>query len=465
MQDSIPSFAVVGHPNRGKSSIVSTLIQNSRVPIDSMPGTTTKSSSHLISLGSEDLVQFFDTPGFQRPHKVFNLIKEDSQGADSRHYAVRKFALKSENKELYPDEVELLRPIVDGAGIIYVVDGSIPYGEEFDAELEILRWTGQVRMALINPIDSDQYVENWKSALGQFFNVVRVFDAHRADFNKQLDLLRDFAQLNEGWRPELLKASDALLEDRKNKIKKSSEVIAQSLTSMLSLKLEESINDNSNKEEIIEKLEDKLSKKLVSIEAKSRKGVESIFSHRNLECSDSDLWAEKEPELFSEESSQLFGLDRKTLLKYGAFSGAAVGGTLDVISGGSSLLMGSFLGGLVGAGTVIFGGDTLAETKVVFLPLGRKSLQVGPVKNISFPHLVLNRAWSHLVSILGRNHSRRGSLDLRKEIENIPPLSEPLAKKIEKEFSKIRSGNNLHLSRSQIAKLLYKAALEQQKLS
>jgi len=464
VQDKIPSFAVVGHPNRGKSSIVSTLIQNSRIPVDSMPGTTTKASSHVISLGSEDLVRFFDTPGFQRPHQVFKILKEDSSGADSRPYAVRKFALQSENKEKFPDEVELLKPIIEGAGIIYVVDGSIPYGEEFDAELEILRWTGQVSMALINPIDSDEHVENWKSALGQFFNVVRVFDAHHADFNKQLDLLRDFAQLKQDWRPELLQASSALLDDRKNKIKRSSEVIADSLSSMLSLKLDETINDKSDRDEIQQKLESKLSDKLVSIEQKSRKGVENIFSHKNLNTSSSALWAEQEPELFSEESSQLFGLDRTTLIKYGAISGAAVGGTLDVLSGGSSLLMGSFLGGIVGAGTVFFGGDTLAETKIIFLPLGRKSLQVGPVKNISFPHIVLNRAWGHLVAILGRNHSRRESLDLVNEIKNVTPIPDSLAKKLEKEFSKLRSGSNAGQCRNQISRYLYQAALENQNL-
>ena len=38
-------------------------------------------------------------------------------------------------------EVELLRPIVNGAGIIYVVDGAVAYGPDYEAEMEILRWT------------------------------------------------------------------------------------------------------------------------------------------------------------------------------------------------------------------------------------------------------------------------------------------------------------------------------------
>ena len=36
-----PSFAVVGHPNKGKSSIVSTLAHDDSVRIGELPGTTT----------------------------------------------------------------------------------------------------------------------------------------------------------------------------------------------------------------------------------------------------------------------------------------------------------------------------------------------------------------------------------------------------------------------------------------
>ena len=35
-----PLFAIVGHPNKGKSSIVSTLAQDESVTISPIPGTT-----------------------------------------------------------------------------------------------------------------------------------------------------------------------------------------------------------------------------------------------------------------------------------------------------------------------------------------------------------------------------------------------------------------------------------------
>ena len=62
----------------------------------------------------------------------------------------REFLQAHVSDARFHDERELLRPIVEGAGILYVVDGSRPYGRQYEAEMEILRWTGRPRMALIN---------------------------------------------------------------------------------------------------------------------------------------------------------------------------------------------------------------------------------------------------------------------------------------------------------------------------
>ena len=41
---SVPRFAVVGHPNKGKSSIVATLAEDDAVQISPLPGTTAAST-------------------------------------------------------------------------------------------------------------------------------------------------------------------------------------------------------------------------------------------------------------------------------------------------------------------------------------------------------------------------------------------------------------------------------------
>ena len=125
---------------------------------------------------------------------------------------VAEFVQRHAADPRFRDECELLRPILDGAGILYVVDGSRPYGREYEPEMEVLRWTGRPRLALINLIASGDHVDEWRAALSQFFSIVRVFDAMRADFARRIDLLRAFGAIDEGWTAQLNQAADALAQ-------------------------------------------------------------------------------------------------------------------------------------------------------------------------------------------------------------------------------------------------------------
>lgn len=58
-----PVFAVVGHPNKGKSSIVATLSQNDAIAIALEPGTTRARQDYPLSVDGEKLYTLVDTPG------------------------------------------------------------------------------------------------------------------------------------------------------------------------------------------------------------------------------------------------------------------------------------------------------------------------------------------------------------------------------------------------------------------
>src|SRR3546814_3333748 len=101
--------------------------------------------------------------------------------------------------------------------ILYVVDGSVPYSRENEAEMEILRWTGQPSLALINRIGKDDHTGTWRAALGQYFQIVRCFDAVRAPFEDHLGLLRGFGELAPGWREPLEPAIEYLRAQRQHR--------------------------------------------------------------------------------------------------------------------------------------------------------------------------------------------------------------------------------------------------------
>ena len=48
---STPVFAIVGHPNKGKSSIVSTLARDESVAISPLPGTTVDNREYPMIIG------------------------------------------------------------------------------------------------------------------------------------------------------------------------------------------------------------------------------------------------------------------------------------------------------------------------------------------------------------------------------------------------------------------------------
>ena len=120
--ETTPRFAVVGHPNKGKSSIVATLAQNDAVDISSRSGTTVRADPLEINIGDAAYI-LIDTPGFQRPRRALAWLNHQASSADRRREAIALFVNSAECAEQYPDEVALLKPISEGAAILYVVDG------------------------------------------------------------------------------------------------------------------------------------------------------------------------------------------------------------------------------------------------------------------------------------------------------------------------------------------------------
>ena len=418
---------------------------------------TKSATSFFLKLQGETLFELIDTPGFQRPYQVYNWLKKHEQGAASHPQIIQDFLSLDGIQKNFPDEYEILSPIVNGAGILYVVDGSIPYGLEYEAELEILRWTGSPRMALINPISSTLYLKEWETALSQFFNVVRVFNAEKAEFDKQLELLDTFGQLKESWKSPLKKAVSALSRDRHSKCQESALIISNMLIDMLNFQLESKINENDDQKTLESKLQENLKAQLIEIENTARSSIERIFRYENMNKEDDTLFKLAQTDLFSSESWRLFGLDKKDFYTFSALSGAAIGGSLDLASGGSSLLMGSFFGGLIGATTAFFAADKLVDVRIVFLALGQRVLVVGPVKNLSFPHLVFKRARFHFQLLLERTHANRSALnfDIEKS-QIISSLKESDKLKLEKCFRGIRNQSITKENNEQLRDLILK---------
>jgi hypothetical protein len=404
-----PVFAVVGHPNKGKSSIVATLAQDDSVHISPRPGTTTENRRYPMRVEDRVPYTLVDTPGFQRARRALAWMKEHATSAADRTAAVRAFVAEHQSQGKFHDECQLLTPILDGAGILYVVDGSVPYSSEYEAEMEILRWTGQPRMALINPIGSEAHVDDWRAALGQYFSVVRVFNAMTAEFVKRTELLRAFGQLRDDWRGPLDEAVRMLEADRKRRDHQAAREIARMTVDMMKLTVDTQIGQGVDPAPHRERLKEKHRDQLRQRERKGRESVEQCYDHRKIERQEQDV-AILDEDLFSERSFLLFGVSRKYLIMAGVASGALAGGIIDAHLLGASFLTGTAIGSVVGGAAAWWSADRIADVKVGPLPLGGKRLTVGPSSSINLAYVVLGRALHHHALVASRTHAQRGAL-------------------------------------------------------
>ncbi len=437
----VPIFAVVGHPNKGKSSLVATLARDPSVAIGAEPGTTRRTRRFPMRVDGETLYTLIDTPGFQRARAALDWMVRHETGTASRPAVVEQFVRAHQGQERFNDECELLRPIVKGAGIIYVVDGATPYGPEYDAEMEILRWTGQPSMAIINPIGRPRFVQAWRNALGQFFRVVRVLNVVQAPFDQQSDVLRAFGQLRDDWRQPLETAVQALVDNREQQIEDSAGVMAELIASALTYQETRDIGGKEDSTLYTDDLKKDYERHLRQSERRARSEVESIYGHGGVERSEAEFEL-LETDLLSRESWLAFGLKKRDLVAVGAVSGALIGGAADAALLGASFLAGTLVGGLVGGTLGYLSSNKLAEVRILSQPLGGQRLRCGPTKNIQFPFVMLNRARLHFTVVAGRTHAQRGIIEVGTNIQGeaalVPPLTEEARRQLARHFNAVR---------------------------
>ncbi len=440
MNRDIPKLAVIGRVNKGKSSIVSTLAEDESVKIDPMPGTTTECDEYPLRVDDQPLLVFIDTPGFQQAPRMLSWLRKREKSAATRQQVIRQFYEKYNNRKDFVDECKLLKPLLKGAGIIYVVDGAKPFRENYEAEMEILRWTGQPRIALLNRIGENDYLREWKPALDQYFNVVREFSAHHVHFTDRIKLLMSLREINEQWRENIDKAIYYLEKERHRRQKKSAEIIAHLIVDELTYSTEIRIKDDEIIEKYKTKLESQFHDYLRGRERKAHFQLKQLYHHKKIQVDKTEL--EKpvfEQDLFSKSTWDKLGLTPKQLLALGAIVGSATGGIIDAFTGGMSFMTGTVIGGLAGGVSVLyFSAKRFTKiSDIIHVFQGYKIIRIGPHKNPNLPWILLDRALIHFKNIYDLPHSRRENISLHHK-SIVADFDTARRKQLSKLFSSIR---------------------------
>ncbi len=420
MMDQPLRFAIVGTPNVGKSSVISTLTEDDKVPISPTPGETTACRTYPITIdGGQPIIEFIDTPGFQNPRSTLDWLEEHDNDE-----AVSFFRAEHSELEAFRHDNELLRPIVEGAGVIYVVDGSCPISGDNRAEMEILRRSGVPRVAIINmKEDNRQYLPNWKMEFSRHFNIVWEFNAHRACFAERVALLEALKGIKQEWQPVIEQAVSAVRTEWEKRLHHTIDIICSLLEKALSYHDVIDCNENNQKKKEKE-LQDRFCWKVTEIERDFHEQIRSLFKHNIFNYQpppDSAL----RRNLFSKEVWQVLGLNRTQLSAAAAAVGASVGVGLDALCSGLTFGVFTTVLAAAGAASAYFYGEDFARLirpsghwRLLWPHASRTQLQIGPLYDLQFFFVLLDRVLIFLPYVINWAHGRR-----EPPPSNIPPAT------------------------------------------
>src|SRR5690625_5014757 len=288
--DALVTLVVVGRANTGKSTLVATLTEDDSIRISDVPGTTTEARKWVVHVDGRPILAVIDTPGFEDAVGAFGWMRSLSKDASDRPDAVRSFVAQAEREGTFQAERRLLAPVLAGGAVLYVADAAVPYRKNFEAELEILSWTGQPRAGLINtthdahlnPALLEEQRQQWHNALTQYCSIVRVLDARDATWDERIHLLRDIASLRDSWRETMLHVADQITAQRNARRQQAAYALAKMLTEALTHTRTEYVRDEGDLSGEKKTLEDAFAKDLRAMERKAQKHVERAYGFQRL---------------------------------------------------------------------------------------------------------------------------------------------------------------------------------------
>jgi hypothetical protein len=351
----VPEFAIIGHPNEGKSSVLSTLAEDDSVRVSPIPGETVLCQPFPVRIDGREIIRFIDTPGFQNPRQTLQWL-QDYQGPEDR--LLTAFIEAHRDDPAFRDDCELLRPVAAGAGVIFVVDGSRPLRHVDRAEMEILRLTGAQRMAVINCKEEEfAALPQWQSEFRKHFNSVRLFNSCRANYRQRIELLESLKAIDQRLEPVLRSVIEAFQADWEGRNIEAAAILAAMLRDILGYR--RAVSCPPGEEEVRRQaLRREYEAYVVDAERSARQAIRRLYKHNifNLELPPHSILAE---DLFSRQTWEFLGLSDRQLIVAGALGGAALAAGIDAATLGASFGLFSAIGGLIGAGATALKGRAL----------------------------------------------------------------------------------------------------------
>jgi len=277
--------------------------------------------------------------------------------------------------------------------------------------------------------------------------MVRVFNPMEANFSQHLSLLESMAQLREEWTDSVKRSIGIFTAYREQKISDSAELVAELIADTLSYVESLTIAGEEatarEKEQVLERYK----RHLRNLEERTHRKIAEVWNHSHLEKGAS-IPLFQEMDLFSRESASLFGLGKREMMLTGAAGGALTGSGVDLMLGGSSMMLGSAIGAVIGGAGALLGFSEIAEMRVLGQKLGSRRIEAGPMQNRNFPYILLRRALYYTQELANRPHADRSRIEMEDEaLLGREWIDDGRKKKLEKLHQTFRNGSTVREKR------------------
>ena len=334
------SLAVVGHTNTGKTSLMRTLLRDSRFgEVQNAAATTRHVAQAALGDGVETWLYLHDTPGLEDAGGVLDWLEENTSPQHEGIERLQQFLDSPAAQNEWAQEAKVLRQVLASDAALYVVDAREDVLPKYKDELTVLSWCAKPVMPVFNFIHG-QNMDEWQTLLARrSLHVSSRFDTVAFDFSGEMVLWQQLATLL--GQPPALSALTAFRQQEWQQLERQAYVlVAQFLVDAAACVRQ--FEDKSRTQAVLEEMQ-------AAVAAHESSLHQQLFALYRFYYSDADIQGQQVLRAFRQNP-----FDAELLKDYGirtgkaAATGALLGLGVDALTLGTSLGLGATIGGVLG---------------------------------------------------------------------------------------------------------------------
>ena len=334
------SLAVVGHTNTGKTSLMRTLLRDSRFgEVKNAAATTRHVAQAALGDGVETWLYLHDTPGLEDAGGVLDWLEENTSPQQEGIERLQQFLESAAAQNEWAQEAKVLRQVLASDAALYVVDAREDVLPKYKDELTVLSWCAKPVMPVFNFIHG-QNMDEWQTLLARrSLHVSSRFDTVAFDFSGEMVLWQQLATLL--GQPPALSALTAFREQEWQQLERQAYVlVAQFLLDAAACVRQ--FEDKSRTQAVLDEMQ-------AAVAAHESSLHQQLFALYRFYYSDADIQGQQVLRAFRQNP-----FDAELLKDYGirtgkaAATGALLGLGVDALTLGTSLGLGATIGGVLG---------------------------------------------------------------------------------------------------------------------